>query len=109
MTFYFLLAPNSDSSSTLLIETIEHYVHDSRQPDYGLLLDTSEAFDRVCNNELFTMLIERNVSPFLIRFRLFMYTHQYMRVRWNDSLSDNFSIGNRVVPFIIHYVYIYVI
>ena len=57
MTFYFVLAPNSGSSSTLLIETIEHYVHDSRQPAYVLLLDTSEAFDRVCNNELFTMSI----------------------------------------------------
>ena len=39
------------------------------------------------------MLIERNVSPFLIRFLLFMYT---MRVKWKYSLSNNFSIGNRV-------------
>ena len=27
---------------------------------------------RVCYNELFTMLIERNVSPFVIRFMLFI-------------------------------------
>ena len=57
--------------STLLIETIGHYVHDSCQPAYVLLLD---AFDTMCYNELFTMLIERNVSPFVIRFMLFMYT-----------------------------------
>ena len=25
-----------------------------------------------------------------------MYTNQYMRVRWNDSLSNNFSIDNGV-------------
>ena len=61
-----------------------------------MLLDASKAFDRVCYNALFTMLIERNVSPFVIRFMLFMYTNQYMCVKWKDSLSDNFSIGNGV-------------
>ena len=33
--------------STLFIETIEHYVHNSRQPAYVLLLDASNAFDSV--------------------------------------------------------------
>ena len=83
-------------SSTSLIETIERYVHNSRQPAYDLLLDASKAFDIVCYNELFTMLIERTVSPFVIRFLLFMYTNQSMCVKWKDSLSDNFSIGNGV-------------
>ena len=32
--------------STFLIETIEQYVHDSRQPAYVLFLDASKAFDR---------------------------------------------------------------
>ena len=83
--------------STLLIETIEHYVHYSRQPAYVLLFNAStKAFDRVCYNELFRMLIERNVSQFVIRFRLFMYTNQFMHVKWKDSLSDHFSIGNGV-------------
>ena len=88
MTFYFLLVTNSGSKhirlrfscSTLFIETIEHYVHNSRQPAYVLLLDASKAFDRVCYNELFTMLIERNVLPSVIRCMLFMYTNQSMRV-----------------------------
>ena len=40
------------------------------------------------------MLIERNVSPFVIRLLLFMYSNQSMRVKWEYSLSDNFSIGN---------------
>ena len=61
-----------------------------------MLLDASKAFDRVCYNELCTMLIERNVSPFVIRFLLFMYTNQSMRAKWKDSLSDHFSIGNGV-------------
>ena len=40
------------------------------------------------------MLIERNVSSFVIRFLLCMYTNQTMRVKWQNSLSYNFSIGN---------------
>ena len=80
----------------MLIETIEHYVYDCRQPAHVLLLDVSKAFDRVCYNELFTMLSDRNVSPFVIRFMLFMYTNQSMRVRWKGSLSDKFSIGHGV-------------
>ena len=82
--------------STFLIETIEHYVQNSRQPAYVLLLDASKAFDRVCYNELFTRLIERNVSPFVIIFMLFMYTNHSMHVKWKGSLSDIFSIGNGV-------------
>ena len=97
-SYQFGLKPHSSTvhCSTLLIETIEHYVQDSRQPAYVLLLDASKAFDRMFYNELFTMLIERNVSPFVIRFLLFMYKNQSMRVGWKDSLSDNFSIGNGV-------------
>ena len=66
------------------------------QPPYVLLLAASKVFDRVCCNELFTMLIKLNVSPFVIRFLLFMYTNQSMRVKWKKSLSDNLSIGNGV-------------
>ena len=123
MTFYFLLVTNSGSNHILLrfsvahcsIGTIEHYVHNSRQPAYVLLLDASKAFDRVCYNELFTMLIERNVSPFIIRFLLFMLTNQTMRVKWKDSLSDHFSIGNGVrqgavlSPLLFTLVYRYVV
>ena len=82
-SYQFGFKPHSSTvlCSTLFIETIEHYVHNSRQPAYSLLLDASKAFDRVCYNELFTMLNERNVSPFVIRFMLFMYTNQSMRVK----------------------------
>ena len=97
-SYQFGFKPHSSTvlCSTLLIETIKHFVHDSRQPAYVLLLDASKAFDRGCYNELFTMLIERNVSPFVIRFLLFMYINKSMHVKWKDCLSDNFSIGSGI-------------
>ena len=62
------------------------------------------------------MLIERNVPPFVIRFLLysviFMYTNQSMRVKWKDSSSDNFSIGNGVREGAVLsplYIYIYML
>ena len=92
------------------------YITLVNQLKYVLLLDASKAFDKVCYNELFTMLIERNVSPYVIRFMLFMYTNQSMRVKWKDSLSDNFSIGNGVCQGVVLspllftlYVYIYML
>ena len=56
-SYQFGFKPHSSTviCSTLLIETIEHYVHNSRQPAYVLLLDTSKAFDRVYYNELFSI------------------------------------------------------
>ena len=35
-------------------------------------------------------------SHLVIRCMLFMYTNQSMHVRWKDSLSNHFSIGNGV-------------
>ena len=40
----------------------------------------------------FTMLIERNVSPFVIRFLLFMYTNQSMRVKMERQFCLTISV-----------------
>ena len=41
-----------------------------------LLLDTSRAFDRVNYCKLFNELLERTISPVLLRQLLYMYTNQ---------------------------------
>ena len=65
--------------------------------DFGMW--TMLANFHMCGIMLLLMLIERNVSPFVIIFMLFMYTNQSMCVQWKDNLSDNFSIGNGVRVF----------
>ena len=49
--------------STMLIETIQYYDENGRQPLYVLFLDASKAFDRVCYSELFNILLDKTYFP----------------------------------------------
>ena len=48
---------------------------------FVLLLDASKAFDRVNNFTLFTDLLKCEVSPFILRLLLHMYTNHTLCVR----------------------------
>ena len=61
-----------------------------------LMLDASNAFDKVKYYKLFAALFERDISSFVLRLLLFMYTDQFLRVKWNNTLSDQFSVMNDV-------------
>ena len=49
--------------STMLIETIQYYDENGRQPLYVLFLDARKAFDRVCYSELFNIARQKSMSP----------------------------------------------
>ena len=51
--------------STMLIETIQYYDENGRQPVYYVLFsDARKAFDRVCYSELFNILLDKkSMSP----------------------------------------------
>ena len=50
--------------STMLIESIQYYDENGRQPLYVLFLDARKAFDRVCYSELFNILLDKkSMSP----------------------------------------------
>ena len=59
-------------------------------------LDASRAFDRVNYWLLFTKLIDKNVSLFVVKLLMFWYTKQDMKVRWGNTLSSSFQVGNGV-------------
>ena len=61
-----------------------------------LMLDVSKVFDRVKYCEIFAALLERDISPIVLRLLLFMYTNQSLRVKWSNTLSDPFSVMNGV-------------
>ena len=61
-----------------------------------LLLDASKAFDRVNYCMLFQKLIDKGMCPLVVRLLLHMYTHQKLQVRWNDVISNQFSVKNGV-------------
>ena len=41
-------------------------------------------------------ILERDISPIVKRLLLFMYTNQSLRVKWSNTLSDQFSVMNGV-------------
>jgi hypothetical protein len=78
-----------------LLETIQHY-NFHHTDVHILLLDATKAFDRVEFCELFRLLLDRNLSPLVLRLLLYMYTEQCIQVKWRDKLSEAFNVKNGV-------------
>ena len=60
------------------------------------MLDASKAFDRVNLLTLFKTLYSRGMCPIYLRLLMKIYEEQQMRIRWNNSVSDYFTISNGV-------------
>ncbi len=63
---------------------------------YTVLLDATKAFDRVNYCKLFRKLLDRNMSPLVLRLLLYMYTNQSLQVRWGNHTSTRFNVQNGV-------------
>ena len=61
-----------------------------------MFLGASKAFDRVDHSLLFRKLLQRHLSPVVVRILLSWYMNQRATVLWNGSLSHKFSISNGV-------------
>lgn len=79
----------------VLNETISYY-NSKRSNVYVALLDATKAFDRVNYCKLFRKLVDRNMSPIVLRLLLYMYTHQKLQVRWGNHTGNIFSVKNGV-------------
>ena len=60
------------------------------------IIDASKTFDRVNLFVLFNLLRKRNFCPLYLRFLMYSYCNQTMRVRWNSSNSREFLLSNGV-------------
>ena len=63
---------------------------------YMLLLDASKAFDRIEYASLFNQLRSRNMFPVTLRLIMNMSISQKMQVRFDNTLSNQFTVGNGV-------------
>ena len=78
-----------------LSATIEYYNCRGRAL-YGCAMDCSKAFDMVNWDHLFTKLLQRGLSPILLRLLVFIYRNQSCNVRWNGKFSHTFPVSNGV-------------
>ncbi len=61
-----------------------------------LLLNATKAFDRVHYCKLFELLIDKGMSPLVIRLLIFIYTNQKLQVKWGTHTSPMFEVTNGV-------------
>ena len=81
--------------ASVVTETINYYLH-NKSDIYMCTIDASKAFDRVNLFVLFNLLRKRNFCPLYLRFLMYSYCNQRMRVRWNSSNSREFLLSNGV-------------
>ena len=69
---------------------------DNNSEVYVLLLNASQAFDKVNYIKLFQLVMNINVNPLVIRCLLYMYTNQNFNIKWNTTMSKYFFTSNGV-------------
>ena len=95
LQFGFKQESSTTQCSMILNETISYYNYNHTNV-YVLMLDATKAFDRVQYCKLFQQLLDRKVSPIILRLLINMYTSQKLQVRWGTEVSDSFNVSNGV-------------
>ena len=80
------LGHNSDMIATSAM----NYYNFNKSSVCVLILDASKAFDKVHYCKLFNELLKRDISPFILRLFVYMYTGQTLRVK-NKNKNDFIS------------------
>ena len=60
------------------------------------MLDASKAFDRVRYYKLVNKLLDRDMSPVVLRIVIYMYMNQSLNVQWCQALTSSFKVCNGV-------------
>ncbi len=76
-------------------ETISYY-NFHKTNVHILMPDASKAFDRVKYCKLFNELLNRNVSPLILRLLSVIYTNQTLQVKRKSIAGSGFSVLNGV-------------
>jgi hypothetical protein len=79
----------------LLKETVAYYTTNNSSV-FCVMLDASKAFDRVSFAKLFLKMLNRNISPIVIRMLISLYCNQSYGIKWNNSMSATFPVCNGV-------------
>ena len=95
LQFGFKPGVSTTQCTFVLNEVISYYNYKKSNVFVGLL-DATKAFYRVNYSKLFRKLLERNVSPVVLRLLFNMYTKQKLKVKWSQFMSETFSVTNGV-------------
>ena len=77
-------------------ETIQYYAENGAKPVYVLLLDASEAVDKIAFNVSLNELRDRSLCLKIRKLLYYMHTNQECSVRWGSEHLDYFIVTNGV-------------
>jgi hypothetical protein len=93
---YAFKSEHGTTMCTLALKEVSKYYMRNGSDVFVGMIDASKAFDRLCHEKLFNILIKRNVPSVVIRILLNSYRRQKMLTVWNGYLSGQFGILNGV-------------
>ena len=79
-----------------MLKEITSYYNANNSAVYFCMLDGSKAYDRVNFGKLFTILVEKNIPAFTIRYLLNEYKNQQLRAEWIGHFPKSFQSYNCV-------------
>ena len=85
MQFGFKRNVSTAHSVFVLSEVISYYNYNPTNVCV-VFLDVTKAFDRVQYSKLIRILIDKKVTPIVLRLLLYMYTKQTLQVKWGEHI-----------------------
>ena len=79
---------HSTTECTFVAQEVINYYANNKSSVYCVLLDASQAFDRVNFVTLFELLLKRKMCPLVARIIAYMYTHQKLRLRQTNQYHN---------------------
>ena len=87
---------HSATQCSFAVKEVIQYYKNKNSSVHVMLLDASQAFDRVNYGVLFETLLKRGLCAVISRLLLNIYTHQSMYVKWSEVISKPFTPVNGV-------------
>ena len=87
---------HSTNMCSFVVNEVIDFFHSRGSPVFACLLDCSKAFDRIDYFKMFSVLLNIQLCPFVIRLLLSLYCQQSACVKWRSSISPTFSVQNGV-------------
>ena len=92
LQFGFQQKTSANMCTWLVVETIDYFQRNGSEV-YACVMDLSKAFDRIKHSALVWKLLKKGMPPVYARLLLVMYEKQKANVRWNNVLSETFSVN----------------
>ena len=77
----------------MLKQTVEYYTQRGSHV-FACFIDFSKAFDKVNYWKLFNKLLDDKIDCRVIGTIAFWYSHQHVYIRWQNTVTDCFHVGN---------------